>query len=101
MPKNNSPMNPKDFLLSIFKYSIATWVNFIIYGVSLLLVAWLVLPDVWGAVDIFLSTSTLLMNICVLGLDQSFIRFFNEPPKPLDKNSLFGACFGISTLAMV
>ncbi|MEG2929931.1 MAG: hypothetical protein RR846_10350, partial [Oscillospiraceae bacterium] len=43
----------------------------------------------------------LLMNICVLGLDQSFIRFFNEPPKPLDKNSLFGACFGISTLAMV
>ncbi|MEG1800905.1 MAG: hypothetical protein RR273_02915, partial [Oscillospiraceae bacterium] len=101
MQKNNSSMNPKDFLVSIFKYSIATWVNFIIYGVSLLLVAWLVLPEVWGAVDIFLSTSTLFMNICILGLDQSFIRFFNEPPQPLDKNSLFGACFGISTLAMV
>lgn len=101
MQEKKDPITPKALLISIFKYSIATWINFLIYGVAMLLVAWLVLPEVWGPVDMFISTSTLIMNICILGLDQSFIRFFNEPPKPLDKHRLFGACFGISTLAML
>lgn len=101
MQENNSSMNPKSFLISIFKYSIATWINFLIYGVSMLLVAWFVLPEVWGPVNLFISTSTLFMNICILGLDQSFIRFFNETLQPLNKNSLFGACFGLSTIVMV
>ncbi|MBR5521434.1 MAG: lipopolysaccharide biosynthesis protein [Oscillospiraceae bacterium] len=96
-----SSMSPLSFLVSILKYSIATVINFLIYGVSLLLVAWLVDPAVWGQVDIFISTSTLFMNICILGLDQSFIRFFNEPPQPLDKGSLFGACFGLSTVVLI
>jgi len=99
--KEKSSMSPVSFLVSILKYSIATLVNFVIYGVSLLLVAWLVDPAVWGQVDIFISTSTLFMNICILGLDQSFIRFFNEAPAPLDKTSLFGACFGLSSVVML
>ena len=93
-------INPKDLLVSIFKYSIATWVNFIIYGASLLLVAWFIPADTWGQLDIFISTSTLIMNICILGLDQSFMRFFNEPPSPLDRKGLLGNCFGISTLCL-
>ena len=90
-----------DLLVSIFKYSIATWVNFIIYGASLLLVAWFIPADTWGQLDIFISTSTLIMNICILGLDQSFMRFFNEPPSPLDKRGLLGNCFGISAICLV
>lgn len=89
-----------NLLVSIFKYSIATWVNALIYGVSLLLVAWFINPEVYSQVDIFASTTILIMNVCILGLDQSFIRFFNEPPHPLDKNSLFGACFGVSALVL-
>ncbi|MBR4036355.1 MAG: lipopolysaccharide biosynthesis protein [Oscillospiraceae bacterium] len=99
--EEKSSLSPVSLLVSILKYSIATIINFLIYGISLLLVAWLVDPAVWGQVDIFISTSTLFMNICILGLDQSFIRFFNEPPYPLDKHSLFGACFGLSTLVLV
>ena len=93
-------INPKDLLVSIFKYSIATWVNFIIYGASLLLVAWFIPADTWGQLDIFISTSTLIMNICILGLDQSFMRFFNEPPTPLDRKGLLGNCFGISAICL-
>ena len=94
-------INPKDLLVSIFKYSIATWVNFFIYGASLLLVAWFIPADTWGQLDIFISTSTLIMNICILGLDQSFMRFFNEPPAPLDRKGLLGNCFGISAICLV
>ena len=93
-------ISPKDLLVSIFKYSIATWVNFIIYGASLLLVAWFIPADTWGQLDIFISTSTLIMNICILGLDQSFMRFFNEPPTPLDRKGLLGNCFGISAICL-
>ena len=99
--EEKSSLSPVSLLVSILKYSIATVINFLIYGISLLLVGWLVDPAVWGQVDIFISTSTLFMNICILGLDQSFIRFFNEPPHPLDKTSLFGACFGLSTIVLV
>ncbi len=99
--EEKSSLSPVGLLVSILKYSIATVINFLIYGISLLLVAWLVDPAVWGEVDIFISTSTLFMNICILGLDQSFIRFFNEPPHPLDKQGLFGACFGLSTLVLI
>lgn len=93
-------LNPKDLLISIFKYSIATWINFVIYGASLLLVAWFIPAETWGQLDIFISTSTLIMNVCILGLDQSFMRFFNEPPQPLDKSSLLGNCFGISAICL-
>lgn len=99
--EEKSSLSPVSLLVSILKYSIATVINFLIYGISLLLVGWLVDPAVWGQVDIFISTSTLFMNICILGLDQSFIRFFNEPPHPLDKTKLFGACFGLSTIVLV
>ena len=98
--EQKSGMSVTSFLVSIFKYSIATWINFLIYGFSLLIVAWFVDPEVYGPVDIFISTSTLFMNVCILGLDNSFIRFFNEPPRPLDKDSLFGACFGVSSLCL-
>ena len=96
-----SNVSAKSLLISIFKYSIATWINFLIYGASLLLVARFVSAEVYGPVDIFISTSTLFMNICILGLDQSFIRFFNEPPEPLDKNKLFSSCFGIASLVLM
>ena len=99
--ENESSVSSKSLLFSIVKYSIATIINALIYGVSLLCVSWFVDPDVYGQVDIFASTTTLIMNICILGMDQSFIRFFNEPPKPLDKNSLFGACFGFSSVVLL
>ena len=101
MSENSSNISSKGLLVSIFKYSIATWANALIYGVALLLSARLILPAEYSQVDIFISTATLIMNICILGLDQSFIRFFNEPPKPLNKDSLFGACFGLSSLALI
>ncbi|MBQ5782233.1 MAG: lipopolysaccharide biosynthesis protein [Oscillospiraceae bacterium] len=101
MENEKKGVNPLDLLVSIFKYSIATWINFIIYGASLLLVAWFIPAGTWGQLDIFISTSTLIMNICILGLDQSFMRFFNEPPQPLDKKGLLGNCFGISSICLV
>lgn len=101
MEENKKNIGPVELLASIFKYSVATWINFIIYGASLLLVAWFIPADVWGQLDIFISAATLIMNIFILGLDQSFMRYFNEPPSPLNKSTLFGCCFGLSSIAII
>ncbi len=97
----NNTSTVKGFITSILKYSIATYVNFIIYGISILLIAWFVDTAVWGQLDIFISTSTLIMNLCMLGLDNSFIRFFNEPCEPLNQGMLFSACLGLSSLSLI
>lgn len=44
MSENSSNISSKGLLVSIFKYSIATWANALIYGVALLLSARLILP---------------------------------------------------------
>ncbi len=89
------------FLKNAFSYSIATYINFVIYGLSVLLTTHLVLPEVFGPVDIFISTATLIMNTTVLGLDQAFIRFFNETPLGIGKERLFSVCAFISASTLV
>ncbi len=89
------------FLGSIFKFSISTYVNFIIYGVTLLFIGRFIPDDIYGPVALFITYSTLVMNIAILGLDQSFIRFFNEPPEHISTKSLFGICYTLAGGAML
>ena len=49
MSENSSNISSKGLLVSIFKYSIATWANALIYGVALLLSARLILPAEYSA----------------------------------------------------
>ncbi len=89
------------FLRSALSYSVATYVNFIIYGLSVLLTTYLMPPEIFGPVDIFISASTLIMNTAVLGLDQAFIRFFNEPPNGIGSKKLFTVCLFISASTLL
>ncbi len=91
------------FLRSALSYSVATYVNFIIYGLSVLMTTYLMSPEIFGPVDLFISAATLIMNTAVLGLDQAFIRFFNEPPLGMGTKRLFTVClfFSVSTLIIV
>ncbi len=89
------------FLRSALSYSVATYINFIIYGLSVLLTTYLMPPEVFGPVDIFISAATLIMNTAVLGLDQAFIRFFNEPPNGMGAKRLFTVCLFISGSTLI
>lgn len=96
MEKKPSETSAESFVGSVFKFSISTYINFLIYGVAILITGIFVPPAVNAPVALFLNISTLVMNIAVLGLDQSFIRFFNEPPAGLSEKNLFGLCFCLS-----
>lgn len=89
------------FLGSVFKYSVSTFVNMGIMGLSMLLIGLFVAPEHSGQMSIFTSSTTTVMNIAILGLDQSLIRFYFEPPGKLSPSGLFRTCFYFSTAVLL
>ncbi len=94
-------LSPIAFLKNVFSYSVATWVNFVIYGASILLATYFIPPEVYGPVDVFISATTFLMSVSILGLDQAYTRFFHEPPGGVSKKGLFSVCAFFSVLALL
>jgi O-antigen/teichoic acid export membrane protein len=60
------------------KFSVGTWINAIISVVSIPVITWFIDPAEVGKATIFTISYNLLVNILLLGVDQSFVRFFNE-----------------------
>lgn len=82
-------MSKKESILSgIFKYSISSWANIVIGFMSVIITTRLLTPEVYGLTTLFLSSSSLLMYVLMLGLDGAYIRFYNEPPAGDTKNQL-------------
>ncbi len=79
----------------ILKYSIATWLGFIISGVALV-VAGILGPEKTADPLTFMSATATIMNLGILGLDQSLLRFYAEPPAGRTGDELFAVCVRIS-----
>lgn len=91
--------SPQGFLGNILKYSIATYLGFGISGLALI-VSGVLGPEKTAAPLTFISATATLMNIGILGLDQSLLRFYAEPPAGRTGRQLFGFCLTISALVM-
>ena len=92
----------EQFVGSIFKFSISTVVNLGIYALAMVLTD-VMLPDqnVRGEIIQFSIITNAIMTLAIFGLDQSYIRFHNEPPSRMDSNSLFRLCFYLSSMALL
>lgn len=89
------------FIRSIFKFSISSWINFLISIISVMIVTRIFSPDIYGVLNIFNSASNLLGGVACLGLDSSFLRFYNEPPPGYDTKQLLAKCMMISISFLV
>lgn len=90
-----------DFIKSIFKFSISSWVNFIISILSVSITTRIFAPEVYGNITMFNTLSSLLMGIVCLGLDSGFMRYYNEPPKNFDVKQLLARCIGVPVILLV
>ncbi len=90
----------ESFIGSILKYSIATWLGFLISGLALI-VAGILGPEKTADPLTFMSATATLMNIGILGLDQSLLRFYADPPAGRTGNELFAVCVRISLGVML
>ncbi|NLW79406.1 MAG: hypothetical protein GXY32_08365 [Ruminococcaceae bacterium] len=95
----------EQFVGSVFKFSISTVVSFIFTGAALILSSVFFAGEsdkaLYGEIEQFIGTSNLIMTLTILGLDQSFIRFFNEPPGRTTSGGLFRLCLYISASTLV
>lgn len=95
MKKTTAPSSAESFVGNIFKYSIATWLGFVISGLALV-VAGVLGPDKTADPLTFMSATATIMNIGILGLDQSLLRFYAEPPAGRTGDDLFAVSVRIS-----
>ena len=99
--KNSKDVEKFDFILKILKFSIPSWIGFIINIVSIAIITRYFLPDAYGLINTFNASSTLIMGLVCLGLDNGFIRYYFEPPDGFDQKRLLLVSLLIPLLALV
>lgn len=100
MQDSPTPKKQESFLGNVMKYSVATYLGFFISGAALIVKG--VLPAQSYAVPAtFMAYTISLMNVGMLGLDSSLLRFYREPPAGATGRQMFAACTRLSVLMML
>lgn len=94
-------MSAKNFINMIARFSISSWVNFIIGIATVAITTRLFTPDVYGALNMFNTTTAVFVSASCFGLDGAFIRFYYEPPKGWDTKQLFAKCLIFSCIILL
>ncbi len=82
-------MKTREFLSNIAKFSLPTVVSAAIGILVLPLVSRVYPEEEYGYISNFYSVGNMMMGVVLLGLDQAYIRFFNEPPKTTNRSGMF------------
>lgn len=100
---DSNEITARGFLKKLFGFSMASWLS---AGISFLItpvLTRLYTPDQVGHVNLFSTYMTFFQTVCVLALDQAFMRFYNETMDGLNKQNLLKYCLkinmGLSTVS--
>lgn len=84
------------FIKKFVGFSLVTWVSFILSFFTAPISTRLFDPEVLGKINIFITYSTLVSSLILIGLDQAYVRFFNEVPGGKSRKYLFTFCFAVT-----
>ncbi|WP_019551926.1 lipopolysaccharide biosynthesis protein [Propionispira raffinosivorans] len=96
MGYNNKSISASAFIKSVAKFSVSSWINFVVGIASVMITTRMFSPDIYGVLNLFNSASNVFLGISCLGLDGAFIRFYNDPPLGWDVRQLLGKCLIIA-----
>ncbi len=68
----------REFIKSFFQFSMGQWIAALISFITTPITTWLIIPEEFGKASMFTLAFNLLLNIALLGADQSFVRMFYE-----------------------
>lgn len=94
-------ISANDFVKSVMKFSISSWVNFLIGIVAVVVMTRCFSPDIYGTINLFNNATNVLIGISCLGLDGAFIRFYYEPPQGYSAEDVFIKCLLLSIASLV
>jgi O-antigen/teichoic acid export membrane protein len=89
MSNVKSTSGERTFIKSLFQFSVGQWVAALISFITTPITTWLIIPDEFGKAAMFTLAFNLILNIVLLGADQSFARFFYERPENKRSNLLW------------
>lgn len=91
-------MKVKVFLQSMLKFCFASMASAVIGFVLIPIISKGYPTDQYGRINMFYSMGSILMSLFLLGLDNAYIRFFNEPLPSVNNKRLFGLGIIFSTV---
>lgn len=85
-----------EFIKNLIGFSSAAWISAIISFISTPIITRLFLPEEIGKVNLFITFLNFFQILSILGLDQAYMRFYNEKQEGLNKKNLFSFCLKIN-----
>lgn len=77
-------------LKNIFKFSISTWVNFVVSTVAVSILTRTFAPAEYAIIALFTTATEFGMSFFCMGMDSACLRFYNTPPNDEPKNLFIG-----------
>lgn len=84
------------FLKKLVGFSMATWMSAMISFLITPVFTRVYLPEEVGHINLFTTYVTFFQTICLLALDQAFMRFYNETLNGLHKGNFLSYCLRIN-----
>ena len=91
-------MSSISFITKTLKFSFVTIISFVISFIAIPISTRIYSPDQLGHINLFNTTSSLCLYFVLFGVDQSFFRFYHEPPQNISLKSFFTYCLKITAL---
>ncbi|CEP78303.1 lipopolysaccharide biosynthesis protein [Defluviitoga tunisiensis] len=91
----------REFIKSFFEFSIGQWIAALISFITTPITTWLIIPEEFGKASMFTLAFNLLLNVALLGADQSFVRMFYEKEEDKRRDLLWNALIPSLTLGFV
>lgn len=85
-------------LKNIFKFSISTWVNFVVSAVAVSILTRTFAPAEYAIIALFTTATEFGMSFFCMGMDSACLRFYNTPPNNEAKNLFLGKIIIICTV---
>ncbi len=89
------------FASRIFGFSMASWVNCIISLIATPVTTAVFAPEELGKVNMLNSYANIIIPFVYMGLDQAYVRFYNEPAGKNDSGSMFKLCLSLSAVLAI
>lgn len=97
----NKTISGKEFVKKLFSFSIATVVGFGISFFATPIITRCFSPEEMGKINLFMTYMNIIISVCYLGMDQTYVRFYNEPIGRYNEKNLITICLRISSTAAI
>ena len=92
----NDELTARGFAKKLIGFSMASWLSAALSFVVTPLLTRLYLPEDIGHINMFTTYMTFFQTVCVMALDQTFMRFYNEKLEGLTKFNFLRYCLKIN-----